>query len=74
MDRAVRAAAPPLPEYYARYDLERLARKFVYGTDWPGVPGVARNARAVAALGLGEETLALVLGGNALRVYKGLAV
>ncbi|MGW2314265.1 amidohydrolase family protein [Actinomadura luteofluorescens] len=67
---------PPrrLPEYYARHDLKRLARKFVFGTDWPGVPGIARNARAIAALGLDEETLALVLAGNALQVYKGLTV
>jgi uncharacterized protein len=66
---------PPrkLPEYYARFGLERLARKFIFGTDWPGVPGIARNARAVAALGLGEEVLAGVLGGNALRVYPRLA-
>jgi predicted TIM-barrel fold metal-dependent hydrolase len=56
---------PPkrLPEYYARFDLGRLARKWIYGTDWPGVPGQAANARAVASL---------VLGGNALRVYAGL--
>ena len=47
-------------------------RKFVFGTDWPGVPGTAQNARAVAGLGLDEETAALVLGGNALRVYAGL--
>jgi uncharacterized protein len=66
---------PPhrLPQYYARFGLERLARKFIFGTDWPGVPGIARNARAVAALGLGEEVLAGVLGGNALRVYPRLA-
>ncbi|MBA9002676.1 amidohydrolase family protein [Thermomonospora cellulosilytica] len=65
---------PPrrLPEYYARYDLARLARKFIFGTDWPGVPGVARNARAIADLGLDEETVALVHGGNALRVYPAL--
>ena len=39
---------PPqrLPHYYARFDLRRLARKFIFGTDWPGVPGIARNARA----------------------------
>jgi predicted TIM-barrel fold metal-dependent hydrolase len=65
---------PPrrLPEYYARYDLARLARRFIFGTDWPGVPGVARNARAIAGLGLDDETVSLVLGGNALRVYPGL--
>jgi predicted TIM-barrel fold metal-dependent hydrolase len=62
---------PPrrLPDYYSRYDFARLARRFVFGTDWPGVPGIARNARAVAALCPDEETAGLVLGGNAVRVY-----
>jgi len=65
---------PPtrLPEYYARYDLQRLARRWIFGTDWPGVPGQADNARAVAGLGLSEEVAGLVLGGNALTVYAGL--
>jgi predicted TIM-barrel fold metal-dependent hydrolase len=65
---------PPhrLPRYYARFDLARLARKFIFGTDWPGVPGIARNARALAALGLGEDVLAGVLAGNALAVYSRL--
>jgi uncharacterized protein len=62
---------PPqrLPHYYARFDLRRLARKFIFGTDWPGVPGIARNARGVAALGLDDDVLAGVLAGNALAVY-----
>ena len=66
---------PPhrLPHYYARFDLARLARKFIFGTDWPGVPGIARNARALAGLGLDEEVLAGVLAGNAINVYPGLA-
>jgi predicted TIM-barrel fold metal-dependent hydrolase len=65
---------PPrrLPEYYARHDFGRLSRRFIFGTDWPGVPGIAANARAVAKLCPDEETAALVLGGNALEVY-GLA-
>jgi predicted TIM-barrel fold metal-dependent hydrolase len=65
---------PPtrLPEYYARYDLQRLARRWIFGTDWPGVPGQADNARVVAGLGLSEEVAGLVLGGNALTVYAGL--
>jgi predicted TIM-barrel fold metal-dependent hydrolase len=68
------SGVPPqrLPAYYARFSLERLARKFIFGTDWPGVPGIARNARALATLGLGEDTLAAVLAGNALAVYPGL--
>ena len=65
---------PPkrLPEYYRRYDLGRLARKWIFATDWPGVPGTASNARAVVDLGLDDELAALVLGGNAGKVYAGL--
>lgn len=65
---------PPkrLPEYYARFDLGRLARRWIFATDWPGVPGTAQNARAVAGLGLPDETVTAVLGGNALTVYAGL--
>ncbi|GLZ12997.1 amidohydrolase [Actinomadura sp. NBRC 104425] len=68
------AGLPPrrIPEYYARHDLSRLARKFVFGTDWPGMPGVARNARAIAALGLDEETVSLIHGRNAVHVYPAL--
>jgi len=42
----------------------------IFGTDWPGVPGIARNARAVSALCPDEETARLVLAGNASRVYN----
>ncbi len=65
---------PPkrLPEYYSRFDLPRLAAKWIFGTDWPGVPGTSVNARAVAGLGLGAELVGRVLGGNALKVYAGL--
>ena len=66
---------PPhrLPHYYARFGLRRLARKFIFGTDWPGVPGIGNNARAVAALGVPDGTLAGILGGHAQQVYRGLA-
>ncbi|GAA3555964.1 amidohydrolase family protein [Amycolatopsis ultiminotia] len=69
------AGLPPkkLPEYYARFDLVRLARKWIFGTDWPGVPGTAVNVRAVADLGLPGEVLAGVLSGNAVRLMPGLA-
>lgn len=67
---------PPkrLPEYYHRYDLARLAKKWIFGTDWPGVPGTAKNASAIADLGLPDETIALILGRNALNVYSGLGL
>ncbi|GAA0253389.1 amidohydrolase family protein [Cryptosporangium japonicum] len=64
---------PPkrLPEYYARFDLARLSRKWIYGTDWPGVPGQARNARAIASL-VPADVVPLVWSQNASRVYVGL--
>jgi predicted TIM-barrel fold metal-dependent hydrolase len=63
---------PPsrLRDYYSRHNWDRLVRRFIFGTDWPGVPGIARNARAVAAVCPDEETAALVLAGNAARVYN----
>ena len=62
---------PPsrLRDYYARHSWPRLTRRMIFCTDWPGVPGIARNARAVAALCPDEQTASLVLAGNAARVY-----
>ena len=70
------AGLPPkrLPDYYAGFDLPALAAKWIFGTDWPGVPGTARNVRAIAALGLPDDTLAAVLSANARHVYPGLTV
>ncbi len=63
---------PPrrLPEYYAKFDLARLARKWIFATDWPSMPGIAKNIEAVAKLGLPDDVLAGVLSGNAQRVYN----
>ena len=68
------AGLPPkkLPEYYARFDLVRLARKWIFGTDWPGIPGTAKNVHALSSLGLPPEVLENVLSGNALRLMPGL--
>lgn len=62
---------PPkkLPEYYRNFDFPRLARKMIFGTDWPGVPGNAANARAVIDLGLEREVLELIFFKNAQGVY-----
>jgi predicted TIM-barrel fold metal-dependent hydrolase len=63
---------PPsrLKTYYARHNWARLTRRMIFGTDWPGVPGIAANARAVAALCPDDETTDLVLAGNASQVYS----
>jgi hypothetical protein len=63
---------PPrrLREYYSRQNWGRLVRRMIFGTDWPGISGIAKNARAVAELCPDDETAALVLSGNACRVYR----
>jgi uncharacterized protein len=69
------AGLPParLPDYYGR-SLPRLAHKMLFGTDWPGVPGVQRNARALEqtlrAAGCSEADVALALGGNAAHIFR----
>jgi predicted TIM-barrel fold metal-dependent hydrolase len=63
---------PPsrLKTYYARHNWARLCQRMIFGTDWPGIPGIAVNARAIAALMPDDETAARVLAGNAERVYR----
>ena len=66
------AGLPPrrLPDYYARFDLGRLARRFVFGSDWPGLPSISGNIAAIRDdLGLPEETVEAVLYGNAARIF-----
>lgn len=65
------AGLPPkkLPEYYAAYPFERIAKKMIFGTDWPGVPGARRNVEALGRLDLEDKTLDAILAGNLARVY-----
>ena len=66
---------PParLPDYYGA-SLTRLATKMIFGTDWPGVPGVQRNARALEKVlleaGCTAGQVAGALGGNAAAVFR----
>jgi uncharacterized protein len=65
---------PPqrLPDYYGG-SLRRLASRMVFGTDWPGVPGVERNARALEKVlvdaGCTGDEVAAAWGGNAARIF-----
>lgn len=63
---------PParLPRYYARVGFERLAPKCIFGTDWPAIPGLRRNAEAVMDLGLDAAILERVMWRNAVAVYR----
>jgi predicted TIM-barrel fold metal-dependent hydrolase len=68
------AGLPPrkLSHYFERFDLERIAGKWIFGTDWPAIPNHRANLTAMGELGLSRPVLDAVLGGNAVRVY-GLA-
>ncbi|MDA8026106.1 MAG: amidohydrolase family protein [Actinomycetota bacterium] len=63
---------PPsrLKEYYKNHNFNRLARKMIFGTDWPGVPGIAKNARGVYGLIDDEGVRRLVLSENAESTYQ----
>jgi uncharacterized protein len=56
-----------------RRSLRRLADKMVFGTDWPGVPGVERNARTLEKVlldaGCTAAQVAAAWGGNAARIF-----
>src|SRR5260370_17953148 len=65
---------PPqrLPDYYGS-SLRRLADKMVFGTDWPGVPGVERNARGLEKVlldaGCTAGQVPAARAGNAVRIF-----
>ncbi len=59
---------PPqrLLEYFP--ELERVADKVIFGSDWPGMPFIGRNIELIRGLPLKDETKEKILGGNAARI------
>jgi len=51
-------------------ELERLAHKVIYGSDWPGVPTIKENIQAIKGLDMGEEAKGKILGENAARLLN----
>jgi predicted TIM-barrel fold metal-dependent hydrolase len=51
-------------------DLEKNADKIIFGSDWPGMPGIANNIETIQSLPLKEETKKKVLGENAQKILK----
>ena len=66
---------PPqrVADYYGS-SLPRLADKMIFGTDWPGVPGVEYNARTLEKTlldaGCTADQVTAALGGNAATVFR----
>ena len=60
-----------VPQHLLRHfpDLERLAGKVVFGSDWPAMPkSVAHNADVITRLGLSEDALDRIFFQNAARL------
>lgn len=64
------SSMPPkrIPEWFG--DLDQLAARCIWGSDWPGpkVPGMRANVDSFLALGLSERSNELVLHDNAARL------
>lgn len=61
---------PPkrLLNYFPR--LEDNADKFIFGSDWPGLPNLKLNVDAIKGLPISEEAKEKILGSNALRLLS----
>jgi predicted TIM-barrel fold metal-dependent hydrolase len=51
-------------------ELERVADKVVFGSDWPGVPDIKRNIEMIRELPLSDQAKEQILGGNAARILN----
>ncbi|MGH7907820.1 MAG: amidohydrolase family protein [Candidatus Binataceae bacterium] len=60
------------PSRLLRYfpDLERVADKVIFGSDWPSVPTLRKNVEAVRNLQLPDEVKTKILGGNAAKILR----
>ncbi len=51
-------------------ELERIAHKVIYGSDWPGVPTIKENIIALQALKINEKAKRRILGENAAKLLN----
>jgi len=51
-------------------ELERIAHKVVYGSDWPGIPTIKENITTLQGLRIKEEAKQMILGKNAARILN----
>lgn len=51
-------------------ELDRITDKVLFGSDWPGMPGIRRNMEAIGKLPLPAEGIDGILGGNAAKLLR----
>jgi len=49
-------------------DMDRIADKVIYGSDWPGVPTIKENIQVIKGLEMSDVSKQKILGANAARV------
>jgi predicted TIM-barrel fold metal-dependent hydrolase len=49
-------------------ELEKVADKIIFGSDWPAVTDIAANIASIRSLPLADEAKDMILGGNAARL------
>ncbi|MFX1540009.1 MAG: amidohydrolase family protein [Promethearchaeota archaeon] len=60
------------PKNLLRYfpQLEVVAERVLFGSDWPGVPSIADNIEIIQSLEISEKAKAQILGENAIRLLE----
>ncbi|MFX1509437.1 MAG: amidohydrolase family protein [Promethearchaeota archaeon] len=60
------------PKNLLRYfpQLEIIADKVLFGSDWPGILSIAENIEAIRNLDIGERAKTQILGKNAIKLLK----
>ncbi len=51
-------------------ELETIAHKVIYGSDWPGIPTIKENIQTLKGLKLSEDAKQKILGKNAARLLN----
>lgn len=51
-------------------DLEENSHKYIFGSDWPGAPGIKQNLNAIKALAISDEAKDRLLGLNAMEMLN----
>jgi predicted TIM-barrel fold metal-dependent hydrolase len=51
-------------------ELERIAHKVIYGSDWPGVPTLKENIQALQSLPISDYSKRKILGENGARLLR----
>jgi len=51
-------------------ELDRIAHKVIYGSDWPSIPGIKENIQAIKELRISEDSVRKILGENAARLLR----